>query len=69
MANERYFLGGDIPAETYLNIEKILALAREAKADAIHPGYGFLSENPALQRLLRRRGLSSLVRRRRPWPA
>lgn len=57
MANESYFLGGDIPAETYLNIEKILALAREAKADAIHPGYGFLSENPAFAKAVTEAGI------------
>ncbi|NRA42654.1 MAG: urea carboxylase, partial [Pseudomonadales bacterium] len=39
---------GDGPlAETYLNIDAILALAIQHKIDAIHPGYGFLSENPA----------------------
>lgn len=57
MANERYFLGGNTPAETYLNIEKILAIAREAGADAIHPGYGFLSENPAFARAVTEAGI------------
>jgi len=57
MANERYFLGGNTPAETYLNIEKILAIAREAKADAIHPGYGFLSENPAFAKAVTEAGI------------
>ena len=39
--------GGALPRESYLDGERILAIAREARADAIHPGYGFLSENAA----------------------
>ncbi len=45
MADEAHLLGPAPAAESYLNVEKILAVAREAKVDAIHPGYGFLSEN------------------------
>jgi 3-methylcrotonyl-CoA carboxylase alpha subunit len=44
-ADESYYLGQGTLAETYLNKEKILQIAKEAKVDAIHPGYGFLSEN------------------------
>ncbi|MED6296892.1 MAG: biotin carboxylase N-terminal domain-containing protein, partial [Candidatus Thermoplasmatota archaeon] len=43
-ADESVYLPGDTLAETYLNIEAILSAARETGADAIHPGYGFLSE-------------------------
>jgi pyruvate carboxylase len=46
-ADESYLVGaGKGPVEAYLDIEDILRIAREAKVDAIHPGYGFLSENP-----------------------
>jgi acetyl-CoA carboxylase biotin carboxylase subunit len=44
-ADESYWLGGSHPQESYLNMGRVLEVAKACKAEAIHPGYGFLSEN------------------------
>ncbi len=45
-ADEAYSLGSGTLQETYLNIDKIIGIVKKSNADALHPGYGFLSENP-----------------------
>lgn len=57
-ADEAYLVGaGKGPVEAYLDIPGIIAIAKETGADAIHPGYGFLSENPALARACAKAGI------------
>jgi acetyl/propionyl-CoA carboxylase alpha subunit len=56
-ADEGVLLGDAPPKESYLNVEKILRAAKETRADAIHPGYGFLSENAAFAEAVHSAGL------------
>src|SRR5919206_3822107 len=58
-ADEAYLIGeGKGPVQAYLDVEGIVALAKEKEVDAIHPGYGFLSENPALPRACEAAGIT-----------
>ena len=48
LADESYFIGEQELSDSYLNVDKILDIAKRSGSEAIHPGYGFLSENPVL---------------------
>lgn len=57
-ADEAYLLGPADSSQSYLNIEKIIAVAKEAQVDGIHPGYGFLSENAAFSKACEEAGIT-----------
>ncbi len=56
--DQKVALGGNSPAESYLNIDKILKACHLTKADAVHPGYGFLSENVLFVQKLQENGIA-----------
>jgi acetyl-CoA/propionyl-CoA carboxylase biotin carboxyl carrier protein len=56
-ADEAFLIGPAVPAESYLSIEKIISTAKEAGAEAIHPGYGFLAENADFARACAEAGI------------
>ncbi|MFH1636678.1 MAG: acetyl-CoA carboxylase biotin carboxylase subunit [Chloroflexota bacterium] len=56
-ASEAYFIGAAPATESYLNIKKIIQVAKDCGADAIHPGYGFLAQNPTFAYACEREGI------------
>src|ERR671936_1714176 len=56
-ADEAHLLGPAVPAESYLNVERILETAEKAGAQAVHPGYGFLAENADFAEACERAGV------------
>lgn len=56
-AHEAYFIGPAPSSESYLNIDRIIEAAKKSGSDAIHPGYGFLSENPAFAKRCSEEGI------------
>lgn len=56
-ADESYLISGSGPIQTYLNIEKIIDIAKRKKCDAIHPGYGFLSESAEFAKACKQAGI------------
>src|SRR5437867_11484259 len=57
LADEAYAIGPAPAAQSYLNIARVIETARGCDAEAIHPGYGFLSENPAMPRACEAAGI------------
>ena len=57
MADEKYYVGPPEPSHSYLDIDSIVDIAVKSGVDAVHPGYGFLSQNPVFAEKLEERGI------------
>lgn len=57
MADEAFYIGSSIASDSYLNIDKIIDIAKKANVDAVHAGYGFLSENTNFVKQLEKTGI------------
>ena len=57
MADESIKIGGPVASDSYLRIKRLVSAAKKMNADAVHPGYGFLSENPAFVQALNNEGI------------
>ena len=57
LSKEAYWLGGSKPSESYLNMDRIIEAAKKSRAEAIHPGYGFLAENSDFVKRCEQEGL------------
>jgi acetyl-CoA carboxylase, biotin carboxylase subunit len=58
LAEEAHFIGEAKPSESYLHVEKIISTAKKCGAEAVHPGYGFLAENPRLVKRCEEEGVT-----------
>jgi acetyl-CoA/propionyl-CoA carboxylase biotin carboxyl carrier protein len=68
VADEAFALGGSTPGDSYLRIDKLLEVIEQSGADAVHPGYGFLSENAEFAQAVIDAGVTWIGRRPRPSP-
>src|SRR4030042_1952092 len=66
LADEAYHIGPADATQSYLNTEKILEVAMRSKAEALHPGYGFLAETPEFAEMCEKQGIA-LVGTTREW--
>jgi acetyl-CoA/propionyl-CoA carboxylase biotin carboxyl carrier protein len=57
-AGEAYLLGGPAPADSYLNVDRIMEVIEQSEAEAVHPGYGFLAENAPFAKRLEEAGIT-----------
>ena len=66
-ADQAVCVGPPPSSDSYLNIDKIIEVCHSLEVDAIHPGYGFLSENAEFARRLQKKILPLLAPQHRPW--